>query len=293
MYEVLEPANLKQLELLKLKSQRRFLGSRQGGNVSLKRGHGMEFADYRRYELGDDPRYIDWGVYGRTERLYVKQFQEEQDITVFCVLDSTASMHHPEGDRKIRRATEVALGMLYVALSHHDRVHITIPGHTALGPSSGAGFIHRIAELCSNLPMIAPDDHKRGLQRFLHSVEYPGICLYISDFFLPIGEFQAQLEALYTHNLDVIAIRVTGDHDHDPSISGDRALFIDSETGTELPLQWSASMAREYAFRFAEHERVLREVTAKYQMHFFSHRASDPLMEFFCRKLAGTGVLRS
>ncbi|MCB0321542.1 MAG: DUF58 domain-containing protein, partial [Bdellovibrionales bacterium] len=67
MLEVLSPESLRQLNLMQLRSKRRFLGTRQGGNLSPKRGHGIEFADYRRYELGDDPRHIDWGVYGRTD----------------------------------------------------------------------------------------------------------------------------------------------------------------------------------------------------------------------------------
>ena len=292
MYEILEPRNLKQLELLQLRSQRRFLGSRQGGNASLKRGHGIEFADYRRYELGDDPRYIDWGVYGRTDRVYVKQFQEEQDITVFCLLDLTASMFHPEVDGKARKAIEVALGLMYVTLSHHDRVQLTIPGFKSLGPSSGSDFIHRLAGLCEEAPMVSPEDFEEGMTNFLHSVRYPGICIYISDFFSPLEQIRAHFEALYMQNLDVIALRVTGDHDHDPAFSKGEAVFVDSETQAELPLQWSQSMAKEYNFRFEEHERGLRDLASKYQMHFFTYRASEPLLAFFSNTLAGSGVLR-
>ena len=69
-FQILQPDNLRKLELLRLRSKRKFLGTRQGGNISIKRGHGIEFADYRKYELGDDPRHIDWGVYGRTCLLY-------------------------------------------------------------------------------------------------------------------------------------------------------------------------------------------------------------------------------
>ena len=73
---------LAQLELLRLESRNKFLGSRQGGHLSLKKGHGIEFSDYWQYEIGDNPRYIDWKAYGRTDKLYVKQFQEEQDLLV-------------------------------------------------------------------------------------------------------------------------------------------------------------------------------------------------------------------
>ena len=84
---LLNQAFLKQLELLKINSRRSFLGSRQGGHASIKRGHGIEFSDYRKYVPGDDPRHIDWNVYARTERVYVKRFQEEQDLSVFIFLE--------------------------------------------------------------------------------------------------------------------------------------------------------------------------------------------------------------
>ena len=90
--EVFTPAILRQLEMLKLSSRRAFLGQRQGAHLSLKRGQGVEFYDYRKYELGDNPRHIDWGLYGRSERIYVKRFREEQSLSVLVLLDSSPSM---------------------------------------------------------------------------------------------------------------------------------------------------------------------------------------------------------
>ena len=87
---------LKSLELLKLKARRAFLGMREGGHTSIKRGHGIEFADYRKYELGDDLRHIDWGVYARSDRLYLKRFREERDLSLLLLVDGTNSMFVPE-----------------------------------------------------------------------------------------------------------------------------------------------------------------------------------------------------
>ena len=91
---------LSRLETLRMQTRRRFLGSRPGGHVSLRRGAGLEFADYRRYTPGDDLRYIDWNLYGRTDRLYIKQFQEEEDLYTSLFLDGSASMAHPAQDGK-------------------------------------------------------------------------------------------------------------------------------------------------------------------------------------------------
>ena len=100
--EAFTPEYLRQLELLRIRARRAFLGTKQGGHVSLKRGHGIEFSDFRQYQPGDDPRHIDWSVFARSERLYVKQFQEEQDLTVLLLIDSTASMVTPSNEKKWR-----------------------------------------------------------------------------------------------------------------------------------------------------------------------------------------------
>lgn len=292
-FEILSPSFLRQLEMLQLRSRRRFLGTRHGGNASLKRGHGIEFADYRRYELGDDPRHIDWGVYGRTDRLFVKQFQEEQDLTVFCLIDSTASMHYPVVDQKFKRASELALGMLYIALSQHERVHLTVPGHIALGPSTGPAFIHSLANALAESPEVMPELHAAGIEQFLMQIQYPGVCIYISDFCSPLEEIQRQLELLYTHNLDVILFRVTGEHDENPSLSSSRAIFVDSETNQELNLEWSPSMLREYRFRYQEHEQHIRKLVTKYQMRYFVLASATSVIDFFCHELPNAGVLRT
>ncbi|MCI5065326.1 DUF58 domain-containing protein [bacterium] len=293
MFEILEPHALRQLESLQLRSQRKFLGSRQGGNVSLRRGHGIEFADYRRYELGDDPRHIDWGVYGRTDRLYVKQFQEEQDITVYCLLDGSASMHHPAEDRKFQKAAELALGVLYIALAHHDQVSLVIPGETVFGPRAGVALIHELAELCEGVGPIAAEKSEEGFSHFLHTVQYPGVCLFISDFLFPLPHVQHTFESLYSNNLDVIAIQVVGAHDENPGLSREEAIFVDSETGAELPLRWSPSVAEEYRYRFEVHQAAVRELAAKYQIRFFSCGSAQGVLPFFSETLAGSGVLRT
>ena len=74
------PQFLARLETLRIRARRQFLGSRPGGHLSPRRGTGLEFADYRHYTPGDDPRYIDWKLYSRTDRLYIKLFQEEEEL---------------------------------------------------------------------------------------------------------------------------------------------------------------------------------------------------------------------
>ena len=103
------PQFLARLETLRIRARRQFLGSRPGGHLSPRRGTGLEFADYRHYTPGDDPRYIDWKLYSRTDRLYIKLFQEEEELYTYLFLDLSASMAYPVGNDKYVTARALAL----------------------------------------------------------------------------------------------------------------------------------------------------------------------------------------
>src|SRR5215831_18854639 len=118
------PQFLARLETLRIRARRRFLGNRPGGHLSLRRGTGLEFADYRHYTPGDDPRYIDWKLYSRTDRPYIKLFQEEEELYTYLFLDLSASMAHPAGDEKDVAARDLALALAYVVLANDDAVTI-------------------------------------------------------------------------------------------------------------------------------------------------------------------------
>ena len=127
------PQFLTQLETLRLRTRKEFLGSRTGNYSSPRRGTSLEFADYRRYAPGDDLRYLDWGIYARTDRLYVKIFREEVDLFAYVFIDASGSMAFPSREQKFLPASHVALALSYVILANHDHVklHLLRDRHSA------------------------------------------------------------------------------------------------------------------------------------------------------------------
>jgi len=118
---LLEPKFLAQLDRLSLVSRRLRAGQIQGERRSPNRGGSVEFADFRTYAPGDDFRQIDWNAYARLERLFVKLFVAEEDLTVHLLLDASQSMAWGEPDKwRFGRRLAAALG--YVALVGLDRV---------------------------------------------------------------------------------------------------------------------------------------------------------------------------
>ena len=124
--EEFTPDFLARLEQLRIKTRREFAGLGKGTHLSPRRGSSLEFSDFRHYSLGDDFRYIDWGLYGRTDKLYIKLFKEEEDLLTYIFLDASASMGFPEADRKFESAVATALAIAYVALAPGDRVMMRV-----------------------------------------------------------------------------------------------------------------------------------------------------------------------
>ena len=124
----LDAHTLKLLDTFALKTRRSFYGARQGSHRSQRRGHGVEFAEYRSYELGDNPRYIDWNLYARSDKIYVKRYLEEETVSVFMVLDGSRSLTHPALQKKWHAAAHLATCASYIALASHDPVTISVLG---------------------------------------------------------------------------------------------------------------------------------------------------------------------
>src|SRR5438270_4731016 len=118
---LLDPEFLHKLEQLELVSKKIFVGRMKGERKSKRRGSSVEFADHRQYSVGDDLRHIDWNVYGRLDRLFLKLFLEEEDLHFYTLLDASLSMDF--GDpTKLQYAKQVAAALAFIGLVNHDRV---------------------------------------------------------------------------------------------------------------------------------------------------------------------------
>ena len=118
-----DSAFLKKLELLSIISKRIRAGQTKGERKSIKRGHSLEFADYRNYSLGDDLRYLDWNVYGRLDKLFIKLFAEEEDLHVHILIDSSKSMEFGN-PTKLDYAKKVSAALGYIGLANYDAVGV-------------------------------------------------------------------------------------------------------------------------------------------------------------------------
>src|SRR5438093_10090326 len=120
---LLSPAFLTRLEQLELVSRKIFVGRMKGERLSKRKGQSVEFADYRNYVVGDDLRFLDWSLFGRLDKLFIRLFLEEEDLHVFFLLDNSLSMDFGDPS-KLRFAKQLAAALGFVGLVNSDRVMI-------------------------------------------------------------------------------------------------------------------------------------------------------------------------
>ena len=292
--EEFTPQFLARLEELRLRTRRQFAGMGKGAHLSPKRGSSLEFSDYRHYAPGDDFRYIDWGLYGRTDKYYIKLFKEEEDLLTYIFLDASASMMYPAADRKFERAVATALAFAYIALSSGDRVMIRV-----LGGSGGAlqpAFVHgrhRIVELARRLGEISPGgqyDFAQALAREMLSIRRAGKVFVISDFLMLLNSVTRGLGLFMAASMDLTAVQILGGREmQGQGLDGDVEV-VDSETGERLRVAIGAREREQYKQTMLRLTREIRSFCLKRGLHYLLHITDQEFHSFFLRAVTELGL---
>ncbi len=291
--DLLTPKTLKTLEAFKLQSRRKFLGFRQGGHISLRRGHGIEFSDYRNYELGDDPRHIDWGVYARSDKLYVKRFQEEQDLNVYLLLDNSPSLFFPEQEKKWQRLISLALAIAYVALMQGDTVYFVVLGEQQPLACRSVSELNRIAELLKKSKAHQVSDWSERMQKAAYSLRFPGVAYLLSDLMFESEEVSSLIMSLLSRNLETNVIRIGATSDLDPFLG--RTSFFearDSESGALHQINFDAAAQKSYFELIKQHQQQILRFMHSKGVAYAVFQATQSLVDFITTDLKPLGVMQ-
>lgn len=277
--ELFDEAFQKRLEALALLSRRAVMGKHRGERRSKKTGAGVEFADHREYAAGDDFRFIDWNLYGRSDRLLVKLFQEEEDLSVHVLLDTSRSMGMgaDPGRTKLAYGKRLAAALAYVALAGLDRVSISaFAGNVVerLPPTRGRSQMLRVLSFLRPLKGDGKTDFKAAMRAFVARGERRGLVLVISDFYdsagVPEG-VQAGLDVLRHARFDPTLLHLWSPEEahpsRDPELFGDLSL-IDAERGDAREVTLTAANLRKYeAAHLLFRERIAKLCAEKHALH--------------------------
>jgi uncharacterized protein (DUF58 family) len=289
------PVFLARLEELRIRTRRQYPGMAHGAHTSPKRGSSLEFADYRHYSPGDDFRHIDWGLYGRSDKFYIKLFKEEEDLLTYIFLDASASMAYPLADRKFEKAMLIALSLAYVALASGDRVMIRVLA--GAGKQPAPSFVygrHRIVELARRLKDLRPGgqiDLAQALAHELVAIRRTGKVFIISDFLMMPNSIMGGLGLFTAATMDVTAVHVLGGRELDgQGLAGDVEV-VDAETGENLRVSIGSSEREQYRNTLLRLSREVRLFCHKRGMHYALYTTDQDFHQFFLRAVADLGLV--
>jgi uncharacterized protein (DUF58 family) len=260
----LSPQALHLLDSFALRAKRAFYGMRQGAHRSQRRGHGVEFAEYRQYEVGDNPRAIDWNLYSRSDKLYCKRYLEEENVAVYILLDGSRSLTHTAIRSKWDTAVAIASCIGYVALATQDPVMLSVLG----GPHSPRYWGGRAFAPLSNFLSAATDtivsdqtvdiDLVSIAKQAAARARFPGICIFISDLLYPREVLQDILAPLRARNMEIHVVQVLGPKDLALNGSQGGVVLIDSETGGVRGVELTKAAEAQYVKLLREHNAEMR-----------------------------------
>jgi uncharacterized protein (DUF58 family) len=288
---LLEPEFLARLERLTLLSRRLYRSGARGERRSGTMGRGVEFADYRSYQVGDDYRYIDWNIYSRLDKLFVKLFSEEEDINVHLFVDVSRSMGwgHPS---KLDYAVRVAAALGYIGLSNLDRVSAVAfadrPLRT-LAPLRGRASVFTLFRFLSHIEPHGRSNLAASLGEYSLRTRRRGVLVIISDLMFPDGVSSGLRMARY-HRFEPFLVHLLSDEELVPALAGDLRL-VDSETGAAVEVTADAATATAYARARDRYFGEIEQHCLRDQVEYLRAATSIPFDDLILRYLRAGGLI--
>ncbi len=282
----------RRLETLAIVSRRVFSGRVRAERRSKKKGSGIEFADYRDYASGDDFRSVDWNVYERFGRLLVRLYEEEEDLSIYFILDCSRSMAF-QGSRKFAHAKRLCAALAYVGLANLDRV--TIAGVTdqvasRLPTTRGKSRIFSVLRYLNEVAPGGSTDLHEALKTFVAQHKRPGIAVLLSDLYDSHG-FEGAINVLRYNRFEPYVLHIVDPLDANPRLRGDVRL-VDCETGEQRELTVTARvLARMNATWHAYKQEIERFCRAKH-VPYFEANVEVAFDELVLRVFRSGGFLR-
>lgn len=289
--ELLPPRLLAQLERMELVSRKVFRGRLKGERRSRRKGQSVEFADFRNYVPGDDLRFVDWNLYARLDKLFLKLFLEEEDLHVFFLVDSSPSMDF--GDpTKFFAAKQVAAALGFVGMCRGDRVKIEFLGsqNKSSPVLRGRAQLHRMVDFINSAEPNENFDLTDAVKRFCLRRTGRGIVVLISDLMDKNG-YESALRLLVSQQMDVFVLQILSPEELNPTVAGDVKL-VDCEDLDEAEVSISGTVIKKYRATLAAFIEQARRFCAQRGMTYLMASSDQGADELVGKYLRERGLIR-
>jgi uncharacterized protein (DUF58 family) len=290
--QLLDPEFLVRLEQLELLSRKIFLGRMKGERRSKKKGQSVEFADYRNYVIGDDLRFLDWNLYGRLDKLFIRLFMEEEDLHFYVLIDNSLSMDFGTPS-KLHYAKQIAAALGFIGLVNMDRVvveafndHLT----QTMPALRGRRSMWRLMDFLKKIEPAGPSDLKQALKTFSLKSSGKGIVVLLSDF-MDKGGYEDALRYLIARNMDIYVIQVLSQEEIEPEIVGDLRL-VDIEDDDIAEITVSGPLLKRYKQNLAAYRAGIHEFCTRRGVTYLFTSNQVPFDRLVLTYLRQKGLVR-
>jgi uncharacterized protein (DUF58 family) len=222
---LIDPQFMARLDQLDILSRKLLAGKMKGERRSKRRGQSVEFADYRNYTIGDDLRFIDWNIYARLDKLFLKLFMEEEDISLYILVDVSASCDYGDPNKAIY-IKKVAAALGYIGLVNYNRVTIAAMADGIVAETGAMRGRRRVSQMIDFVTKLQPtgaSHFAESCKRFALANRHKGVCVVLSDFFVKEG-FESGLRYVAGGKYDLFCVQILSPQEIDPSLTGDLKL---------------------------------------------------------------------
>lgn len=286
-----DPAFVRKLDRMALLTKRAMQGDMQGERRSPRRGSSVEFADFRPYTPGDDIRQIDWNLYARMERFFLKLFVAEEELTIHLLVDNTSSMDWGEPN-KLRYAKQVAGAFGYIALSSLDRVTVTAfanEGGRVLPGVRGKRGAFPLFDFLQKMPAGRGGSFVDACRRYARTARNAGPLLLCSDLMDP--QWQEALRALTARPFEITVLHTLAPQEIRPALDGDFRL-IDAEGGAPIEITADLDTLRRYDENLHQWRGEIESFCTGRGITYLFADTATPIEDFILTNLRQRNVLR-
>ncbi len=276
---MIEDDFLKHLDRMCLLVEKRISSNYIGERKSFHSGKGNLFKDHSSYAHGDDFRDIDWKIYGRTDKLHVKRYEEDKSLAVHIVLDSSKSMDYSSGKiKKFEYASMIGLAFAYMAMKKNEKFVLTTFGDSLdiFVPRKGRAQFVRAIDYLKTKEAGGKTNFEESLLSYLKKIGSRSMIIVISDFFYDLGEIERSLGRF--KNCDIKLIQVLDEVECNLNLKGDLKLR-DMETSEVVRAFIDNVTKKNYMKRKDEHNERLKWLANSLGAKFYSFSTEKPIFD--------------
>jgi uncharacterized protein (DUF58 family) len=284
-------AFLAKLDRLALITKRAMAGELQGERRSPRRGASVEFADFKPYVAGDDFRQIDWNLYARMERFFLKLFVAEEELTVHLLVDTSRSMDYGDPN-KLRYAKRVAGAMGYIALSNLDKITLMAFGQERelqMPPQRSKRGVVPLFSFLTDLQPGSTTNFAAVCKRYAQQARNAGPLLLCSD--LMDEQWRDGLQSLLSRRFEVTVLHMLAPQEIEPQLDGDLRL-IDAEGGPSVDLTADLDLLRRYGRSLQSWRDEIAEFCSARGIAYIPIETSFPIEDLLLNLLRRRGIVR-